>query len=122
MDARVTEPSIDAGSAAPTDAAKPATSVDAGTLRVPLDAGAPARTPPDARTASKASTAGIGEECGANDACAAGLVCVTYYGIAGPRGPEFKSCEVRCGGKTKSCPSGTSCVTIADGPGQVCRP
>jgi hypothetical protein len=63
---------------------------------------------------------GIGENCGPNDACAEGLTCVSYYGIAGPRGPQFKSCEIKCQAQT-DCPSGTKCVTIADGPGQVCR-
>jgi hypothetical protein len=45
---------------------------------------------------------------------------VTYYGVAGPRGPEFKTCEMPCG-KGDKCPAGTKCTTIADGPGQVCR-
>lgn len=53
--------------------------------------------------------------------CAAGLECVEYFGIAGPRGPKFTSCEIRCGGG-KPCPGGQRCITIADGPGQVCRP
>jgi len=52
--------------------------------------------------------------------CAPGLSCVTYYGIAGPRGPEFTSCEITCRGD--KCPEGQMCVTIADGPGRVCRP
>lgn len=63
---------------------------------------------------------GIGENCGPNDSCAQGLTCVSYYGIAGPRGPQFKSCEIKCQAQT-DCPSGLKCVTIADGPGQVCR-
>jgi hypothetical protein len=54
-------------------------------------------------------------------ACEKGLSCVEYYGIAGARGPKFTSCEITCkGGAT--CPSGQTCRTIADGPGQVCRP
>lgn len=61
-----------------------------------------------------------GEKCGANDSCAAGLECVSYYGIAGARGPQFKTCERRCSDK-KPCPTGQQCNTIADGPGQVCR-
>lgn len=64
----------------------------------------------------------IGETCGDKDACATGLECVKYYGIAGARGPQFKSCEARCEGPKSKCPSGTRCVTVADGPGQVCRP
>lgn len=64
---------------------------------------------------------GMGQDCGPNDSCARGLVCVSYYGIAGARGPEFKSCEIRCGNDPGACPAGTSCVTVSDGPGRVCR-
>jgi eight-cysteine-cluster-containing protein len=64
---------------------------------------------------------GQGESCAGDVPCAKGLTCVKYYGIAGPRGPEFASCERRCSGKG-GCPSGQSCVAIADGPGEVCRP
>lgn len=64
---------------------------------------------------------GMGENCGPNDTCAQGLTCVSYYGIAGARGPEFKTCEIRCSDDS-ACPRGTKCITIADGPGQVCRP
>jgi hypothetical protein len=57
--------------------------------------------------------------CG-KDTCKPGQTCVGYYGIAGPSGPKFESCEWTCkkGGK---CPAGTTCITIADGPGPVCR-
>jgi hypothetical protein len=61
----------------------------------------------------------VGEKCGPNDTCGEGT-CVTYYGIAGPRGPAFKSCEIKCAGGV-TCPTGKTCVTVADGPGQVCR-
>jgi hypothetical protein len=61
----------------------------------------------------------LGEKCGENDACGEGS-CVTYYGIAGPRGPAFKSCEIKCDGGAP-CADGRKCTTIADGPGQVCR-
>lgn len=61
---------------------------------------------------------GQGEDC-PDDVCAAGLTCVHYYGIAGPSGPLFKSCEIPCD-RTAECPEGQQCVTIADGPGQVC--
>ncbi|HWU87579.1 MAG TPA: hypothetical protein VN253_09915, partial [Kofleriaceae bacterium] len=61
----------------------------------------------------------IGESCGTGDACGEGA-CVSYRGIAGARGPEFKSCELRCDG-VGNCPDGRKCVTIADGPGRVCR-
>jgi hypothetical protein len=63
---------------------------------------------------------GQGEPCKAGQ-CAKGLSCVSYYGIAGPRGPAMTSCEIRCSGG-KGCPPGQHCTTIADGPGQVCRP
>ena len=63
---------------------------------------------------------GIGEACGAGDACAPGLTCVAYYGIAGARGPRFTSCEIPCRGAS-DCSGGRKCITIADGPGQVCR-
>jgi hypothetical protein len=61
-----------------------------------------------------------GQPC-AEGRCAAGLTCVDYYGIAGPRGPRFTSCEIRCG-SGGPCPAGQQCITIADGPGTVCRP
>ena len=81
----------------------------------PTEHAAPAPTPPP-------SPAARGETCGAGVACAAGLTCIEYYGIAGPRGPKFASCEQRCiTGKASSCPSGLTCTTIADGPGPVCR-
>lgn len=59
--------------------------------------------------------------CG-GEACAKPKECISYYGIAGPNGPKFQSCEIRCKGAGKgTCPDGTKCVTIADGPGSVCR-
>jgi hypothetical protein len=61
----------------------------------------------------------LGEPCGPGDACGEGS-CVSYRGIAGARGPEFKSCEIRCDAKGQ-CAGGRKCTTIADGPGQVCR-
>jgi hypothetical protein len=63
----------------------------------------------------------LGESCAEGGTCAAGVTCVAYFGIAGPSGPEFKSCEVPCSDKGAVCPAGTECITIADGPGQVCR-
>lgn len=55
--------------------------------------------------------------------CAAPKQCLTYYGIAGPSGPAFQACELPChrSGKGDDCPEGTRCMTIADGPGDVCR-
>ncbi|MEM9488039.1 MAG: hypothetical protein AAGC55_02780 [Myxococcota bacterium] len=57
-----------------------------------------------------------------NDVCAEGLQCLSYYGFAGSRGPKFTSCEHPCADNPKACPEGQTCVTIADGPGMVCRP
>jgi hypothetical protein len=81
----------------------------------------PAPEPTGSATGSGAPTGpGIAAKCGDGDTCAAGLECVKYFGIAGPRGPQFKTCEKRCK-VTGDCPTGRSCRTIADGPGQVCR-
>jgi hypothetical protein len=91
----------------PTPAPPPATS-DQGSS-VPAPAPTPAPTGPS-----------FGETCGANDACAPGLECIAYLGVAGARGPQFKTCEQRCD-DAKPCPTGKACHTIADGPGRVCR-
>jgi hypothetical protein len=56
----------------------------------------------------------------ADDACPAGLTALSYAGIAGPSGPSFCSCEIPCTEDAGVCPSTTTCVYIADGPGQVC--
>ena len=61
----------------------------------------------------------LGQPCGPGDTCGEGT-CVSYFGIAGARGPEFKSCEIRCDPQG-ACADGRKCVTVADGPGSVCR-
>jgi len=62
-----------------------------------------------------------GEDCsGDYKHCDTGLSCLSYFGIAGSNGPEFQSCEITCKDDS-ACPGGQSCITIADGPGQVCR-
>lgn len=61
-----------------------------------------------------------GEGCDKHGRCARHLVCVRYRGFAGAKGPEMNSCELRC--HDGGCPAGQECVTIADGPGEVCRP
>ena len=60
-----------------------------------------------------------GARCG-ESTCGAGETCIEYYGVAGPRGPKFQTCGIRCGEGGK-CPGGKRCVTIADGPGPVCQ-
>ncbi len=84
---------------------------------------APAQPAPNVPDPAPPATTGpaMGEKCGADDACATGLTCVSYYGIAGKSGPEFKSCEIKCKADS-DCPAAHRCATIADGPGQVCRP
>lgn len=79
-------------------------------------------TPPPTTTTTPPTTTapGIGEKCGDGDRCADGLECITYYGIAGARGPQFKTCEIRCKDDS-ACPKDRHCRTVADGPGQVCR-
>ncbi len=64
-----------------------------------------------------------GESCTAASGaqCDSGLSCLSYYGIAGPSGPEFRTCEISCAAPGSQCPSGQACVTVADGPGQVCQ-
>lgn len=62
-----------------------------------------------------------GAVCSDTAPCAQGLSCTTYYGIAGANGPAFQSCELKCASDT-DCAAGTHCISIADGPGQVCRP
>jgi hypothetical protein len=66
-------------------------------------------------------TAALGANCDDTGACQSGVSCLKYFGIAGPSGPEFSSCEIPCTGKGDACPEGTKCMTIADGPGEVCR-
>ena len=59
----------------------------------------------------------------AGQPCAPPRECIQYFGIAGPSGPSFQACEIRCerDAGADSCPEGTRCVTVADGPGDVCR-
>lgn len=82
----------------------------------------PGKVPPTPSPSTNpgATGPGIGDDCGAGDTCAPGLTCIAYYGFAGARGPQFKSCEIRCT-NDKSCPKGRTCMTVSDGPGTVCR-
>jgi len=76
---------------------------------------------PDAYDAYEIPIEAYGATCSSTVPCAKGLSCTKYFGIAGPSGPAFESCEISCA-DGKACPGTTSCVTIADGPGIVCRP
>jgi hypothetical protein len=84
----------------------------------------PPPPPPDPTTEPSSEPLDItklGQSCGDGGTCSPGTECVKYYGIAGPRGPQFSSCEIPCSEKS-TCPTGTHCTTVADGPGAVCRP
>ena len=97
----------------------PATPPPAAPAPAPAGSDADSDSAPMPTQGSAAAGPKLGEPCGANDACGEGS-CVTYYGIAGPRGPAFKSCEIKCDGGAP-CADDRKCTTIADGPGQVCR-
>src|SRR5689334_14604171 len=93
----------------------------------PPPAPAPAPVPEPAPTepvpAPDPAAPGAGTPC-PDAASDPGLECVSYFGIAGPRGPKFTSCEIRCDPSPNAanvCPSGQHCTVIADGPGPVCR-
>jgi len=101
-----------------TSSPSPADSSPASANASPAPTGS-SSAPPHA-PANAPAKPGIGENCGAGDVCAPGMSCVSYYGFAGPRGPLFKSCEVRCEDNA-ACPQGRTCVTVSDGPGRVCR-
>lgn len=61
----------------------------------------------------------LNTEC-VDDECEGGLTPVHFFGIAGPSGPEFCWCTIPCAEDPDMCPETTSCVTVADGPGEVC--
>ena len=75
------------------------------------------RTRPDA--GPKSNLPEQGQPC-VDGRCAPGLECLTFFGVAGPKGGTQNSCELRCGGG-RQCPRGQSCAQISDGPGSVCR-
>lgn len=88
----------------------------------------PASTaPPPSSTTEPTGTAvgvdlsALGRSCADDALCPSGTECVSYYGVAGPAIPPFQTCEIRCSAKAPACPASTRCVTIADGPGSVCR-
>ena len=65
---------------------------------------------------------GQGQPCDQAGRCPTGLTCLRYLGVAGPAGGTLTSCEIPCSAAGAVCPAGQRCVTIADGPGAVCRP
>jgi len=67
-----------------------------------------------------AAAGAINRPCPEEGSCDPPAVCVRYYGVAGVQGPELSSCEIKCGADA-DCPAALRCVTIADGPGSVCR-
>lgn len=92
------------------------------TSPAPTLASSTTATSPAGNAAPNSNLPGQGAPCEAGNTCAPGLTCVVYYGIAGPAGPQFTSCEIKCSTTGKPpCPGGQNCVTIADGPGSVCR-
>jgi eight-cysteine-cluster-containing protein len=54
--------------------------------------------------------------------CTPPAECIEYFGVAGAAGPKLSECAIRCKPGDPQCPDGMRCVTIADGPGSVCRP
>lgn len=88
----------------------------------PIPAAPPQPAPAEPPRADTLDLAQLGAPCGERGLCIEPTTCVRYYGIAGPSGPQFSSCELPCAEPGSTCPSGASCVTIADGPGAVCRP
>ncbi|OQK17390.1 hypothetical protein AU255_05785 [Methyloprofundus sedimenti] len=65
---------------------------------------------------SAVEIAGVGEDCSKEQQCAEGYSCISYFGIAGN---ELKSCEISC--ENTHCPIGQSCISIADGPQNICQ-
>ena len=60
-----------------------------------------------------------------NGACptGSGLTPVSYYGVAGTAGPLSCNCEIPCSTNattSSACPTKMICITISDGPGDVC--
>lgn len=106
----------------PAGTAAPAPTAPTPSAPAPSAPSGPAAAPPPA-AGGGALVSALGQPCGDGDACPSGASCKTYYGFAGPSGPAFKSCEVACGAAASGavCPAGTACVTVADGPGSVCR-
>ncbi len=86
----------------------------------PLQIACPGIVPGTTATSSnELDLADLNSDC-EDDTCPDGLTPVFYFGIAGEAGPEFCSCSIPCADDADVCPDGSSCQTIADGPGEVC--
>src|SRR5687768_16423615 len=73
----------------------------------------PAEQPPPPPDDKPAALPAQGDKCDPAQGCASGAgTCVSYFGIAGPSGPEFHSCEIACGEGAPACPDGQQCITI----------
>ncbi|MBI4067827.1 hypothetical protein HY413_00255 [Candidatus Kaiserbacteria bacterium] len=57
--------------------------------------------------------------CKVDSDCDPAVQCISYYGVGGPQGGTFHSCEIQCTNNAQ-CPADLTCGTISDGPGQVC--
>jgi len=105
------------------EAGSEATAAEPGQVQPQPPAETPATPAPTETTPADTGALPVqGQPCAEDGRCAEGLTCLGYYGIAGRAGPELHSCEIPCGEGHGSCPQGQQCATIADGPGQVCRP
>ena len=77
-------------------------------------------TPPDPQppaASADAAKPATGELCN-GEPCAPPQQCIRYAGIAGPQVPLY-TCAIPCSAEG-TCPTGTTCQVIADGP-RLCR-
>jgi hypothetical protein len=104
--------------------APPAEPAEPAEMAEPVEPAEPAEPAPEGDGAAERELPlpGQGMPCTGDGRCAEGLACLSYYGVAGPQGPKFSSCELSCMNRPDVCPEGQRCIVIADGPGQVCRP
>lgn len=79
----------------------------------------PPDIPPYNQDTSDVSIEGLHASCKGGAQCSTGQECISYYGFAGPSGPSFATCEIRCS-TDNDCPGTLQCGNFADGPGQVC--
>ncbi len=85
----------------------------------PLQIGCPGKVPGIPDSTPTIDLADLNRDC-VDDMCPSGLTPVKFFGIAGASGPEFCSCSIPCVDTAEVCPEGSTCQTIADGPGTVC--